>query len=213
MNAALSLITLLGLAIGGVVQFVLKWLGEAVLVLVLALFAALGWLVGLLWTGLAWVARATGLSRVRRWLLTTPSLNAFRKVLPSISDTERAALDAGNVWWDGELFSGKPDFSRLQALPAPKLTEAEQAFLDGPCEELCAMLDEWKITHEWADLSPEIWKFLREKGFFAMIIPKRYGGLEMSNFAHSEVLLKIGSRSPTTGSIVSVPYSLGPAEL
>ncbi|MDN5864148.1 MAG: acyl-CoA dehydrogenase [Gammaproteobacteria bacterium] len=213
MNAAFSVVTLAGSAIGGVLLAILKWIGQALLLVVLLLSAAFGWLVGLLWTALAWAARLTGLTFLRRKLITAPIYKIFRRVLPPISETERAALDAGNVWWDGELFSGKPDWSKLQSLPAPRLSDEEQAFLDGPCEELCAMLDDWKITHEWADLSPELWAFLRNKGFFAMIIPKRYGGLEFSNFAHSQVLLKIGSVSITVSSIVSVPNSLGPAEL
>ncbi|MGH6714864.1 MAG: acyl-CoA dehydrogenase, partial [Bradyrhizobium sp.] len=179
----------------------------------LVLAALAGLVAGLPWMALVGLARLAGLKWLRRRLLTAPILTLFRKVLPPISDTERAALEAGSVWWDRELFSGRPDWAKLHALPAATLSEEEQAFLDGPCEELCALLDEWKISHEWADLSPEIWAFLRERGFFAMIIPKRYGGLEFSNFAHSEVLLKIASRSPTTGSIVSVPNSLGPAEL
>src|SRR5699024_3681790 len=124
------------------------WLGQGVLLLLLGLFGLVGALVGLLWTALAWGARLTGLTVLRRKLLTAPIFNIFTRVLPPVSDTERAALEAGSVWWDGELFSGKPDFSKLDELPEACLTEEEQAFLEGPCEELCAMLDEWKITHE-----------------------------------------------------------------
>ncbi|MGH8273679.1 MAG: acyl-CoA dehydrogenase [Gammaproteobacteria bacterium] len=213
MNAVFALFAATGVLIGFALLALLKWLGRGVLIVVLALFALAGFLLGLLWTALAWVARLLGLRVLRRRLLAAPALRYFRNALPPISDTERAALEAGGVWWDRELFSGRPDWSRLAALAAPALSEEEQAFLDGPCEEFCAMLDEWKISHVWADLSPEMWKFLREHGFFAMIIPKRYGGLEFSNFAHSEVLIKIGSKSPTASSIVSVPNSLGPGEL
>ncbi len=130
-----------------------------------------------------------------------------------MSDTEREALEAGTVFWEGELFSGAPDWGKLRGLAAPSLSAEEKAFLDGPVEVLCAMLDEWEITHERADLSPETWKFIKEQGFFSMIIPKRYGGIEFSAYAHSQVLGKIASRSATAASMIGVPNSLGPAEL
>ncbi len=130
-----------------------------------------------------------------------------------MSQTEKEALEAGTVWWDGELFTGAPRWEKLQGARAPRLTTAEQAFLDGPCEQLCAMLDDWDITHRRADLPPEVWSFLTTRGFFAMIIPKQYGGLEFSAYAHSCVLAKIASRSTTCSSTVAVPNSLGPAEL
>jgi len=146
-------------------------------------------------------------------LLTRPFLRSYRRLLPAMSSTEREALDAGTVWWDGELFSGGPDWPKLMSAKAPALTAEEQAFLDGPCEELCAMLDEWDITHVRADLPPKVWTFIKSKGFFAMIIPRRYGGLEFSAYAHSCVLIKIASRSATASSTIAVPNSLGPAEL
>jgi acyl-CoA dehydrogenase len=145
--------------------------------------------------------------------VTRPFLGVYRRMLPAMSDTEREALEAGTVWWDGELFTGKPDWPKLLAAKAPRLTAEEQAFLDGPCEELCRMLDEWDITHRRADLPPEVWEYLKQKGFFAMIIPKKYGGLEFSAYAHSCVLVKLASRSATCSSTVAVPNSLGPAEL
>jgi acyl-CoA dehydrogenase len=150
---------------------------------------------------------------LRLRLLTRPFLRGYRKLLPSMSATEREALDAGTVWWDGELFSGGPDWQKLMSAKVPELTAAEQAFLDGPCEELCAMLDDWDVTHTRADLSPEVWSFIKSKGFFAMIIPRRYGGLEFTAYAHSCVLVKIASRSATAFTTVAVPNSLGPAEL
>jgi len=146
-------------------------------------------------------------------LITRPFLKKYRRMLPSMSSTEREALDAGTVWWDGELFTGGPNWQKLMSAKAPALTAAEQAFLDGPCEELCGMLDEWDITHRRADLPPEVWAFIKAKGFFAMIIPKSYGGLEFSAYAHSCVLIKIASRSATAASTIAVPNSLGPAEL
>jgi acyl-CoA dehydrogenase len=145
--------------------------------------------------------------------VTRPFLRSYRKLLPPMSATEREALDAGTVWWDGELFTGGPDWQKLMSAKVPTLTAGEQAFLDGPCEDLCAMLDEWDITHVRADLPPEVWNFIKSKGFFGMIVPRRYGGLEFSAYAHSCVLIKIASRSSLTSSTIAVPNSLGPAEL
>jgi acyl-CoA dehydrogenase len=169
------------------------------------------------WKGLLWVLLALlwllNLKPLRRALISGPFLGSYRRLLPSMSQTEKEALEAGTVWWDGELFTGAPRWEKLLSASPPQLSAAEQAFLDGPCEELCAMLDDWDITHRRADLPPEVWSFLTAKGFFAMIIPKRYGGLEFSAYAHSCVLAKVASRSTTCSSIVAVPNSLGPAEL
>jgi acyl-CoA dehydrogenase len=149
----------------------------------------------------------------RRAKITTPLLRIYKTMLPSMSDTEREALEAGTVWWDGELFSGQPDWSKLTAMPAPQLTDEEQAFLDGPTEKLCEMLDDWQITHELADMPPEVWAYIKEQGFFAMIIPKEYGGLEFAPYAVATVLGKLASRSAVAASTIGVPNSLGPAEL
>jgi acyl-CoA dehydrogenase len=169
------------------------------------------------WLVLPWFAFAAlallNLDVVRLRWLTKPFLRTYRRLLPSMSDTEREALEAGTVWWDGELFTGRPDWRKLLAAKAPHLSAEEQAFLDGPCEELCRMVDDWDITHRRADLPPHVWEFLKKKGFFAMIIPKQYGGLEFSAYAHSCVLVKLSSRSATVSSTVAVPNSLGPAEL
>src|SRR3989442_996550 len=150
---------------------------------------------------------------LRRPLLSAWLLKKFRKVLPQVSQTEQEALDAGTVWWDGDLFSGKPDWNKLLAFPKPKLSAEEQAFLDGPVEKLCAMVDEWRVTHELQDLPPEIWQYVKDNGFFGLIIPREYGGKGFSALAHSEVVTKIASRSGTAAVTVSVPNSLGPAEL
>ena len=150
---------------------------------------------------------------VRRFIISNQILKIFRKMLPQLSQTEQEALDAGTVWWDGELFSGKPDWNKLLAYPKPELSEEEKAYRAGPVEQLCAMLDEWKITHELHDLPPEIWQFIKDNGFFGLIIPKQYGGCGFSALAHSEVVMKIGSRSGTAAVTVMVPNSLGPAEL
>jgi len=149
----------------------------------------------------------------RREKITRPALAMYRKMLPSMSDTEREALEAGNVWWDGELFSGMPDWDRLMSFPAPQLSEEEKAFLDGPCEELCSMLDDWDVCQVRGDLPPEAWAFMKKHRFFAMIIPKQYGGLEFSAYANALVIMKLASRSSVVSSTVGVPNSLGPAEL
>lgn len=149
----------------------------------------------------------------RREKITKPLLVIYRKMLPSMSDTEREALEAGDVGWDGELFSGMPQWERLMSYPAPKLSDEEQAFLDGPCEELCRMLDDWTICHELADMPKEVWDFIIKHRFFGMIIPKQYGGLEFSAYANVAVISKLAGRSSTASSTVGVPNSLGPAEL
>ena len=153
------------------------------------------------------------LIEVRREKITRPLLDIYRKMLPSMSNTEREALEAGSVWWDGELFSGMPEWDRLMSFPAPKLSDEEQAFLDGPCEELCKMLDDWEISHELADMPKPVWDYIIENKFFAMIIPKKYGGLEFSAYANAAVITKLASRNATASSTIGVPNSLGPAEL
>ncbi|MCZ6686751.1 MAG: acyl-CoA dehydrogenase family protein, partial [Gammaproteobacteria bacterium] len=191
-------------------------LSTAIIGLLLTAYTYLGD-AALLWIMLLWVLFAAllflNIKALRRPYLTRPMLNFYRKLVPSMSDTEREALEAGTVWWEGELFTGMPDWDKLEKLPAAKLTREEQAFVDGPTEELCRMLDDWHITHERGDLPPEVWKFIKKNGFFGMIIPKKYGGLEFSAYGHSQVLIKIGSVSATAVSTVAVPNSLGPAEL
>ncbi|SFO08994.1 acyl-CoA dehydrogenase [Nitrosospira briensis] len=150
---------------------------------------------------------------VRRALISNRVLKIFRKILPKVSQTEQEALDAGTVWWDGDLFSGRPNWNKLLTYPKPKLSAEEKAFLAGPVEQLCAMLDEWRITRELYDLPPEVWQFIKDNGFFGMIIPKQYGGRGFSALAHSEVVMKISSRSGTAAVSVMVPNSLGPSEL
>jgi acyl-CoA dehydrogenase len=145
--------------------------------------------------------------------ISRPFLRVYRRMLPSMSQTEKDALEAGTVWWDGELFTGGPNWEKLMSATPPRLSAEEQAFLDGPCEELCRLTDDWDITHRRADLPPHIWDYIKAKGFFAMIIPKKYGGLEFSAYAHSCVLVKLASRSGVLASTVAVPNSLGPAEL
>ncbi|MFJ1302111.1 acyl-CoA dehydrogenase [Pseudomonadota bacterium AL_CKDN230030165-1A_HGKHYDSX7] len=150
---------------------------------------------------------------IRRALLTTPILAAYRKALPQMSDTERDALEAGTVWWEGELFSGKPRWDRMLAFPRPRLSAEEQAFLDGPTRAVCEMVSDWNITQERYDLPPEVWDKLKRDGFFGMIIPKAYGGLGFSAYAHSEIVTSLSTRCSALAVSVMVPNSLGPAEL
>jgi acyl-CoA dehydrogenase len=149
----------------------------------------------------------------RRTTISRRLLAFYRQILPPMSASEREALEAGTVWWEGDLFSGAPDWEKLYQMPAPRLSREEQAFLDGPTETLCRMLDDWQITHELADMPPEVWAYIKQEKFFAMIIPKRYGGLEFSALAQSCVLRKLASRSLVVASTVGVPNSLGPGEL
>ena len=166
--------------------------------------------------GLALVAILAGLiivRPVRRALITRSIFSAYRKVLPQMSDTERDALEAGTVWWEGELFQGKPDWKKLHAYPSPKLTPQEQSFMDNEVEAACRLVDDWKVTHETYDLPHEAWRYIKDKGFLGMIIPKKYGGLEFSAYAHSQVVTKLSTRSSALAVSVMVPNSLGPAEL
>lgn len=150
---------------------------------------------------------------LRKALFSRPFLKTYLRMLPTMSATEREALEAGGVWWDGELFTGKPDWDKLLRTPPARLSAAEQAFLDGPVEQLCAMVDDFDVTHHRADLSPQAWDYIRQQGFWGMIIPRKYGGLEFSRYAQSSILIKLCSRSIVLGTTVAVPNSLGPGEL
>ncbi|CRM82042.1 Acyl-coenzyme A dehydrogenase [Pseudomonas sp. 31 R 17] len=171
-----------------------------------------GWLLLIFWVLIAVVALPLLLPDLRRQYFTKPLFSWFQKVLPPMSETERDAIDAGTVWWDGELFSGRPDWDKLLAYPKVQLTEEEQAFIDGPTEELCAMVSDWEIG-QVMDLPPAAWEHIKTHGFFALIIPKEYGGKGFSAYAHSQVAMKLATRSGDLASTVMVPNSLGPAEL
>lgn len=181
--------------------------------LLLTLFGMLSVVGGIVLWGLFVFLALLNLSGLRIALLSRPMFAYIRKVLPPLSDTEREAVEAGTSWWEAELFQGDPDWQKLIGHSASALTEEEQAFLDGPVDELCRMLDDWEMTSELNDLPPEAWEFLRKNRFFGMIIPKKYGGLEFSAIAHSSVVMKIASRSASAATTVMVPNSLGPAEL
>lgn len=185
----------------------------AVYLLAMGIFShAPSWLLAIFWIALLAVALPLALPDLRRKHFTAPMFSWFKKVLPPMSETERDAIDAGTVWWDGELFSGRPDWDLLLSYPKVQLTEEEQAFIDGPTEELCAMVTDWEIGQAM-DLPPRAWEHIKQHGFFALIIPKEFGGKGFSAYAHSQVAMKLATRSGDLASTVMVPNSLGPAEL
>ncbi len=154
-----------------------------------------------------------GVTSLRQKLISAPLLKQFKKVMPAMSKTEQEALDAGSVWWDGELFSGRPNWRHLLQVPQCHLSQKEQDFIDNQVQTLCEMLNDWQTTHKDKDLSPEIWQYIKEQGFWSLIIPEEYGGLAFSAYAHSQIVLKIASRSVTAAVTVMVPNSLGPGKL
>lgn len=183
------------------------WLG------LYSLAAGGGFFVLLLWLIFDAVFITLNFPAIRKRLFSRAVFKIMKKMLPQMSQTEREALEAGNTWWDAELFSGNPDWKVLLDLPAAKLSAEEQAYIDGPVDTLCGMLDDWEITHNRFDLSVEVWDYIKVHKFCGMIIPKQYGGLEFGEYAHSEVVMKISSRSSTAAVTVMVPNSLGPAKL
>lgn len=166
---------------------------------------------------LAWVPAAVlallSVPALHRKLITDPAFKTIKGILPKVSDTEQRALDAGTVGFDAELFSGDPDWDKLRAVPPIVLTKEEQAFLDGPTEELCRMIDDWQVRFNEKEISEEIWDFVKSHGFLGMLISKAHGGLGFSAQAQSMILGKVASRSPDVATIVMVPNSLGPGEL
>lgn len=166
---------------------------------------------------LAWapaaVLAALAVPPIRRLLVVQPVFRMVQSILPKVSDTERQALEAGSVGFDAELFAGKPDWDKLRAVPPVVLTPEEQAFLDGPTEELCRMIDDWQIRARTKEIPRHIWSFVGRHGFLGMLISKEHGGLGFSAQAQSLILGKIASRSPDVSIIVMVPNSLGPGEL
>ena len=160
------------------------------------------------------IALALTIPKLRRWLITDRLFRLIKSknLLPKISDTEKAAIEAGNVWVEGEFFSGKPNFKRILSEPYPSLTPEQQAFLDGPVEEICTLATDWEIFQR-KDLPPNVWDTLKKSRIFGMMIPKEYGGLGFSNTAYSAIMTKLASRSFTHTATVGVTNSLGPAKL
>ena len=150
---------------------------------------------------------------LRQRFVSLPVLKYVRAVLPPMSETERAAIDAGTVWWEAELFRGAPDYKKLLAYPEAVLNTEEQAFVDVQTNKLCELMNDWQITYELNDLPEDVWDYIKRERFLGMVIPKEYGGLGFSAMAHSEVVTKLATRSVTGAVSVMVPNSLGPAEL
>ncbi|MFQ3199776.1 MAG: acyl-CoA dehydrogenase [Zhongshania sp.] len=163
--------------------------------------------------GLLLVLAVIIIDTLRIRFISAPAMAALKKMMPAMSSTEREALDAGTTWWEKDLFSGHPDWSKFEKIALSSLSESEQAFLDNETAELCGMLDEWQIHHHDKALSPQVWQFIKDKGFLGLIIPKEYGGLEFTPYAQSRVVSKIASRSAVAAVSVMVPNSLGPGEL
>lgn len=186
----------------------------AALLLASTLFSPFSWLsLLLLWGIFAGLAFVTLHPEYKKHYLVVPVFEAMSKSLPTMSETEKVALEAGTVGWDGEIFSGQPQWEKLLTISTPKLTDEEKAFLEGPVRTLCEMVNDWEVTHTLYDLPENAWDFIKDNGFFALIIPKKYGGKGFSEFAHSEILSTLAGRSLTLASTVAVPNSLGPAEL
>ncbi len=186
------------------------WMWSLYFAAVLAMFNIPLWV----WVLFGTIAIVLNLPTMRRFVITSPLIYSIKalNILPKISDTERAAIEAGNVWVDGEFFSGKPNFQRINSEPYPQITPELQAFLDGPVEQVCRMASDWEIYRR-KDLPPEVWDYLKQERFLGMMIPKEYGGLGFSNFAYSTVMTKLASRSFTHVATVGVTNSLGPAKL
>jgi acyl-CoA dehydrogenase len=168
--------------------------------------------------GFSWIifliaALPLNIESVRKQYISEPILKRYKKIMPEMSSTEKDAIDAGTVWWDGEIFSGNPNWQTLHNIPQARLTAEEQTFLNGPVEEVCRMCDDWEVTHKNADLSAEVWQYLKDNKFFAMIIKKEFGGLDFSAYCQSRVLQKLSSVSAVLSTTVGVPNSLGPGEL
>ena len=165
------------------------------------------------WVVFLVIALPLNISPFRQSVITRPLLKLYRGIMPEMSSTEKDAIEAGTTWWEADLFAGSPNWKKLHNYPKARLSAEEQAFLDGPVEEVCAMVSQHHVSHELADLPPEVWSYLKNKGFFAMIIKKKFGGLEFSAYAQSRVLQKLAGVSSELASTVGVPNSLGPGEL
>ena len=205
--AALSLITFMSYSRASLSTFTFAFIA---LMAIGTFFNIIGFVSWLLF---GVIALPLNIDNIRLQFISMPLLTLFKKIMPQMSETEQQAIDAGTTWFEAELFRGNPNWSRLHNYPKPRLSAQEKAFLEGSVEEVCAMVNDWQTTHELADLSPEVWQFLKDNKFFAMIIKKQYGGLDFSAYAQSRVLQKLTGVSSVLASTVGVPNSLGPGEL
>lgn len=214
MNTVMSLIILLvltGMLYTG--SSLTAFAIAAAIGLILSIALSLNGLVILLLGLLTLGCVAFSIPSLRKRYVSAPFFSVFKKMLPPLSETEQEAIDAGTVWWDGQLFTGKPDWNALIKTPKPVLSAHEQAFIDGPVTELCRMANAWEINHDWNLIPDEIVNYVRNNGFLGMIIPREYGGLELSAVAQSEVLIKVSNTGAAITYLVAVPNSLGPGEL
>jgi len=214
LNLLLLLIAILGLMAlayrGYKVMFASIFAGVLTLI---ALVSGASIILTLLFAIITAVTLFFSIPNIRTKFVSAPMLSMVRKILPPISETEQEAIDAGTVWWDGELFSGKPQWNKLLSATKPEVSVEEQAFLDGPVNELSRMSDSWKINHDWSIIPDHIIQYVLDNGFLGMIIPKKYGGLEFSAVAQAKVLLKLSNTGSGISYLVGVPNSLGPGEL
>lgn len=209
----LSVILLL-VAVWAIFLFELARLtGSSLLIVVVLLVAFLSPWSLLLGIPLILISLIVLIEPLRMRLISQPAYNILANAMPSMSSTEREALDAGTSWWEKELFMGAPDWKKFDSYPYPQLSSEEQSFLDNEVEQLCGMLNEWDIHHKHKDLPPEAWQFIKDHGFLGLIIPKEFGGRQFSSFAQSRIMSKIASRSLTAAVCCMVPNSLGPGEL
>ncbi len=180
------------------------------LLLLMTFYGGVAWLpwLLLLLVGFFYIAK-----NLRLQWMTLPLYQFFQSVLPPMNRTEMEALEAGDIWWEAELFQGDPDWNELLSYPKPELSEEEQSFIDNETETLCEMLDDWQIVQHDKDMSPDAWQYMKDAGFLGMIIPREYGGLGFSAIAHSSIVTKLASKSSSAAVTAMVPNSLGPAEL
>lgn len=165
------------------------------------------------WLVFLTAAAFSNLTQVRRKHIVTPMVAELQKQMPPISDTERTAIEAGDTWWEKDLFCGKPDWNKLFSFPKPTLSVEESSFIDHQVEQLCAMINDFDIVSKEKNLPPAAWEFLKKEKFFGLVIPKQYGGLGFSAIAHSTIITKLATRSVTAAVTAMVPNSLGPGEL
>ncbi|RAP31558.1 acyl-CoA dehydrogenase [Candidatus Marinamargulisbacteria bacterium SCGC AG-343-D04] len=209
---SLSTLIVLGVGVFGFLIYhgVSFWFISALIMLSIYSLGGSSTLLGIVFAGLLLL----NLSIIRRYILSFPiyvTLKAL-KFLPTISQTEKEAIEAGTVWMDAELFSGYPDFKKILAQSYPRLQSEEEQFLEGPTEELCKLVKDWEV-YQNRDFPQEVWDYFKKEKFFGLIIPKEYGGLGFSASGNSAIIGKLGSRSAPLGITVMVPNSLGPAEL
>lgn len=167
----------------------------------------------ILWFGFLTAAAFANMKKFRIKHLIQPAMHKLQAQMPSISITEKEALEAGNTWWEKELFCGNPKWEKLFSIPKPTFSQAEQVFIHHQVEKLCSMINDWEIVHDKHDLTEDIWHYLKNEKFFGMAIPKEYGGLGFSALAHSTIIFKIATQSVSAAVTTMVPNSLGPAEL